>query len=95
MCVRVRVCKYHCATTVQSPSSSYQGEVEVEPVIEEEPKLVWSAPPDFESFKKELEELRETVHEKVRRKEGSEVLGGFVHWLISHVVYQALSAVLF
>ena len=38
-------------------------------MIAEEPKLVWSAPPDFESFETELEELRQNVLEKVRRKE--------------------------
>ena len=46
-------------------SSCYKGEVEVEPMIEEEAKLVWE-PPAFESLEKELEELRQTLHGKVR-----------------------------
>lgn len=54
-----------------SAALSSQGEVEVEPTIEEEPKVVWSAPQNFDSFEKELEELRESVREKVRRKEGT------------------------
>ena len=71
MCVCVCVCVCEQSSVMISIwSPSYQGEVEVEPMIAEEPKLVWSAPPDFESFEKELEELRQNVLEKVRRREG-------------------------
>lgn len=39
-------------------------------MIVEEPKLVWSAPPAFEPLEKELEELRQSLREKVRKTEG-------------------------